>query len=61
MCQRFGLFAAGEWRRAKSGAKTEVISPVPWAPPGEAPVASAADTDEELYDHLDVKLAQVVF
>src|SRR6266704_5923384 len=49
MYQRFGLFVAGEWRQAKSGAKAAVISPVTGASLGEAPVASAADTDEALH------------
>jgi succinate-semialdehyde dehydrogenase/glutarate-semialdehyde dehydrogenase len=46
MYQRFGLFVAGEWRQAKSGAKAAVISPVTGDSLGEAPVASVADTEE---------------
>src|SRR5260370_1368369 len=49
MYKRLGLFVAGEWRQAKSGAKAAVISPVTGDSLGEAPVASAADTDEALH------------
>ena len=49
MYERFGLFVAGEWRQAKSGAKAAVISPVTEASLDEAPVASAADTEEALH------------
>src|SRR5882757_2788887 len=49
MYQRFGLFVAGEWRQANSGAKAAVIGPVTEASLGEAPVASAADTDDALH------------
>ncbi|SDR63891.1 succinate-semialdehyde dehydrogenase / glutarate-semialdehyde dehydrogenase [Rhizobiales bacterium GAS113] len=49
MYQRFGLFVAGEWRQAKSGAKAAVISPVTGDSLGEAPVGSAADTEEALH------------
>src|SRR5579863_6825726 len=49
MYERFGLFVAGQWRPAKSGAKAAVISPVTEASLGEAPVASAADTEEALH------------
>ncbi len=49
MYQRFGLFVPGEWRQANSGAKAAVISPVTGDSLGEAPVASAADTDEALH------------
>src|SRR5712691_2701182 len=49
MYQRFGLFVAGEWRQAESGAKAAVISPVTGDSLGEAPIASAADTEEALH------------
>jgi succinate-semialdehyde dehydrogenase/glutarate-semialdehyde dehydrogenase len=49
MYHRFGLFVAGEWRQAKSGAKVAIISAVAGASLGEAPVARAADADEALY------------
>src|SRR5579863_2439165 len=49
MYERFGLFVAGQWRPVKSGAKAAVISPVTEASLGEAPVASAADTEEALH------------
>ncbi len=49
MYQRFGLFVAGEWRQAKSGAKAALISPVTGDSLGEAPVASVADKEEELH------------
>src|SRR5258708_21797029 len=48
MYRQFGLFVAGEWRLARSGATAAVVSPVTGASLGEAPVASAADTDEAL-------------
>jgi succinate-semialdehyde dehydrogenase / glutarate-semialdehyde dehydrogenase len=48
MYERFGLFVAGEWRQAANGAKAAVVSPVTEAPLGEAPVASAADTEAAL-------------
>ncbi|HXZ14373.1 MAG TPA: aldehyde dehydrogenase family protein, partial [Roseiarcus sp.] len=49
MYERFGLFLGGEWRPAANGAKAAVISPVTETPLGEAPVASAADTEEALH------------
>jgi succinate-semialdehyde dehydrogenase / glutarate-semialdehyde dehydrogenase len=49
MYQRFGLFAAGEWRQANSGAKAAVVGPVTGVPLGEAPVASVADTEAALH------------
>src|SRR5260370_9311998 len=49
MYKRLGLFVAGEWRQPKSGAKAAVISPVTEASLDEAPVASAADTEEALH------------
>jgi succinate-semialdehyde dehydrogenase / glutarate-semialdehyde dehydrogenase len=49
MYERFGLFVAGEWRRAANGTKAPVISPVTEASLGEAPVASAVDTEEALH------------
>ncbi len=48
MYERFGLFVAGEWRPAASGAKAAVISPVTEATLGDAPVASVADTEAAL-------------
>ena len=48
MYERFGLFIAGEWRQAANGAAAAVFSPVTEASLGEAPVASAADTEEAL-------------
>ena len=44
----FGLFIGGEWRRAADGATASVLSPVTENPLGEAPVASAADTEAAL-------------
>ena len=48
MYSRFGLFIDGRWREASKGATTPVMSPVTERPVGEAPVASAADTEEAL-------------
>ena len=48
MYDRFGLYIAGEWLAAAKGAKAPVISPVTEAALGEAPVASAADTEAAL-------------
>jgi len=48
MYERFGLFIGGGWRQAASGAKAAVLSPVTAAALGEAPVASAADTEAAL-------------
>ena len=48
MYKQFGLFIAGEWRQAAKGARAAVISPVTGASLGEAPVASAADTEEAI-------------
>ena len=44
----FGLFIGGEWRRAADGATAPVMSPVTESPLGEAPAASAADTEAAL-------------
>jgi succinate-semialdehyde dehydrogenase / glutarate-semialdehyde dehydrogenase len=49
MYDRFGLYIAGEWLAAAKGAKAPVISPVTEAALGEAPVASAADTEAALH------------
>jgi succinate-semialdehyde dehydrogenase/glutarate-semialdehyde dehydrogenase len=49
MYHGFGPFVAGEWRQAESGARAAVISPVTEASLGEAPIASAADTNEALH------------
>ncbi len=48
MYQQFGLFIGGEWRQAAKAARAAVISPVTGASLGEAPVASAADTQEAI-------------
>ncbi len=45
MYERFGLFVGGTWRPAANGATAPVMSPVTERPVGEAPVASAADTE----------------
>ena len=44
----FGLFIGGEWRPAADGATAPVMSPVTEISLGEAPVASAADTEAAL-------------
>ena len=44
MYGNFGLFIAGEWRPAQSGATAQVFSPVSERPLGECPMASVADT-----------------
>ena len=49
MYKQFGIYVAGEWRQAKSGAKAAVISPVTGASLGEAPIADVADTEEALH------------
>ena len=48
MYKQFGLFIGGEWRQAARGAKAAVISPVTGTSLGEAPFASAADTEEAI-------------
>jgi succinate-semialdehyde dehydrogenase/glutarate-semialdehyde dehydrogenase len=49
MYQRFGLFTAGEWRQASSGAKAAVLSPVTGNYLGDVPVAAVADTEAAIY------------
>lgn len=48
MYKRFGLFVAGEWRPARNNSTAPVLSPVTGFSLGDAPVASAADTEEAI-------------